>query len=85
MQSVQEKLARMLVAWRDRAGRISEEGLSIEVPLTHTEIAQLLGTSRETVTRALNDMKECGLLAGRGHKLFIRDAELLNRLAGVQG
>ena len=42
--SVQEKLARLLLEW-------SADSKRVNVPLTHEEIAELVGTSREAVTK----------------------------------
>jgi len=44
--------------------------------MTHHDISQLIGTSRETVTRLLRAFRERGLIAVKGSTLVIR-----NRLA----
>src|SRR5882757_9682582 len=48
--SVSEKLARLLLEWATD-GENTKDGIRIKIALTHEEIAQLIGTSRETVTR----------------------------------
>ena len=54
--SAQEKLARLLLTWS--AGiQQTKEGTRIKMPLTHEEIAEFIGTTRETVTRTLSDFK----------------------------
>src|SRR5689334_7885907 len=54
--SVSEKLARLLLEW-STDGDSTAEGIRIKVALTHEEIAQLIGTSRETVTRVLGEFR----------------------------
>ena len=53
----------------------------IPQPLTHQELANLVGATRETVTKILNDMKERGLLSIDQHRItLLRKAELMRAL-----
>jgi CRP/FNR family transcriptional regulator len=54
-----------------------------KLTLTHEEIAQMIGTSRETVTRAFSDFKRENLLIIKGSTLTIKDRPGLERF--VQG
>jgi CRP-like cAMP-binding protein len=50
-ESATEKLARLILKWcRDYGGRTTG-GIRLQILLTHEEIAQIIGASRETVTR----------------------------------
>jgi CRP/FNR family cyclic AMP-dependent transcriptional regulator len=80
--SVSEKLARLLLEWASD-GEQTKEGIRIKVSLTHEEIAQLIGTSRETVTRALGEFREKQLAQLRGSTLTIRNRAGLERLIGA--
>jgi CRP/FNR family transcriptional regulator len=73
--SAPEKLARLLLDW-SADGKQTEQGMQIKLPLTHEEIAALIGTTRETVTRTLSDFKIHNLVATHGSNLTIA-----NRLA----
>lgn len=55
--SVSEKLARLLLEWATD-GEQTKDGIRIKVSLTHEEMAQLIGTSRETVTRVLGEFRK---------------------------
>ena len=55
--SAAEKLARLLLRLADKFGRRTTNGVSFKTLLTHEEIAQMIGVSRETVTRSLNTFK----------------------------
>jgi CRP/FNR family transcriptional regulator len=48
--------------------------------LTHEEIAQMIGASRETVTRLFSDFKKKELLQIRGSTLVIRDRAGLEKI-----
>ena len=80
--SVSEKLARLLLEWA-LTGETTKDGIRIKVSLTHEEIAQLIGTSRETVTRVLGDFREKQLAQLRGSTLLIRDRAGLEKLVGA--
>jgi len=80
--SVSEKLARLLLEWA-HDGESTQEGIRIKVALTHEEIAQLIGTSRETVTRVLGEFRDKQLAQLRGSTLLIRDRSGLERLIGA--
>ena len=79
--SVSEKLARLLLEWAGD-GEATEDGIRIKVSLTHEEIAQLIGTSRETVTRVLGEFRDKQLAQLRGSTLWIQNKAGLERLIG---
>jgi CRP/FNR family transcriptional regulator, cyclic AMP receptor protein len=80
--SAGEKLARFILDWS--ANHQSENGaVKFKLTLTHEEIAQMIGASRETVTRLFADFKKKSLLQIKGSTLTIRDKVGLERL--VQG
>jgi CRP/FNR family transcriptional regulator len=80
--SVSEKLARLLLEWA-HGGEETKEGIRIKIALTHEEIAQLIGTSRETVTRVLGEFREKEFAQLRGSTLLIRNKAALERLIGA--
>ncbi len=61
-------------AWKGK--RVGFETM-IPTRLTHKDIAALTGTSRQTVTTILNDMKEKNLINFDRKKILIRDLEAL--------
>ena len=80
--SVSEKLARLLLQWSSD-GRVTEGAIRLKVSLTHEEIAQLIGTSRETVTRTLGELRKRRILELTGSTLLIRNRTALEGLVGV--
>ncbi|HSB76161.1 MAG TPA: Crp/Fnr family transcriptional regulator [Terriglobales bacterium] len=79
--SVTEKMARLLLEWSEE-GENTKDGVRIKIALTHEEIAQLVGTSRETVTRVLGDFRKQQIAHLRGSTLLIRNKAALERLVG---
>jgi len=77
--SVTEKMARLLLEWSEQ-GENTKDGVRIKIALTHEEIAQLVGTSRETVTRLLNQFRRDQWIAIKGASLTIVQPEQLERL-----
>ena len=64
------RLARLLLEWSDE-GRPTERGIRFLCPLTHEEIAEHIGVSRETVTRTLHGFRSRKLVEQRGAALFV--------------
>lgn len=73
-----EKLAKLLLNWA-QAGRQTTSGTAIALPLTHEEIGEHIGVSRETVTRALGDFKDRRLVTLQGATLMITNRAALER------
>ncbi len=80
--SAREKLAKLLLEWIDHAGNPTDAGdIWLRVYLTHAEIAQMIGASRETVTRVFSDLTRRKVIEGRGEALRVRDLAALRRIA----
>lgn len=77
--SASEKLARLLVGWLDqRPG--SQNPSRMKMRLTHEEIGQMIGTSRETVTRLFAGFKKQHLLEQQGATLVVPNRVALESL-----
>ena len=77
--SVAGKLARLLAQW-SAEGRSNGGVVRMKMTLTHEEIAQLIGSSRETVTRILGDLKRRGVVEVSGATLTIRNQAALEAM-----
>lgn len=69
--SVPERLAHLLLVWSDEPGQKPERGARCRLSLTHEEIGEFIGASRETVTRTLSVFKNRNLVAQHGCTLTI--------------
>ena len=81
--SAGEKLAKLLLEWSSRNGESAKQEPRLKLALTHEEIAQMIGTSRETVTRLLADFRKKQILQVVGSTLVIKNKQglesILNR------
>jgi CRP/FNR family cyclic AMP-dependent transcriptional regulator len=80
--SAQEKLARLLLTWSAGIEQ-TKGGTRIKIPLTHEEIAEFIGTTRETVTRTLSDLKVKHLISIQGSTMMIPSRAALENLANA--
>jgi CRP/FNR family transcriptional regulator, cyclic AMP receptor protein len=78
-RSSTEKLARLLLSWVSGEPRNRE--LRVVTEFTHEEIAQMIGSSRETVTRLLSVMKRKDLIRLEGATLVIPNRIALQAIA----
>jgi CRP/FNR family cyclic AMP-dependent transcriptional regulator len=57
---------------------------TIEKPLTHQTIAQMIGASRETVSRAMKDFQEEGLIRVERRRIAVANRDALEKRAQVR-
>jgi hypothetical protein len=62
-----ERLRRKLLQLGRSYGRVGRDGVRIEFPVSHTVLAEMIGSSRETVTRALDELQRTGFVERSGH------------------
>jgi CRP/FNR family transcriptional regulator len=79
--SASEKMAWLLLEWATDHEQ-TKHGIRIKISLTHEEIAQLIGTSRETVTRVLSEFRDKKIAPIAGSTLRILSKPGLERLVG---
>jgi len=66
-----ERVVKTLVKLSEQFGKKQEDNIHIPIHLTHQEIAEMAGLSRETTTRLLNEMEKDGLLNMEKHHITI--------------
>jgi CRP/FNR family cyclic AMP-dependent transcriptional regulator len=77
--SASEKLARLLVRWLDQNTEARNPS-QMKMALTHEEIGQMIGTSRETVSRLFAGFKKQRLIQQSGSTLVIPNRVALESL-----
>lgn len=80
--SAPQKVARLLLNWSSQ-GRKTGEGIKINVHLTHEQIAECVGSTRETVTRTLSDFKQKHLICLKGATVLIPSLAALEAVSGA--
>jgi CRP/FNR family transcriptional regulator, cyclic AMP receptor protein len=73
------RLAGLLLDWSRSAAKDKSE-LRFTMALTHAEIASMAGTSRETVTRLLNQFRRDKLITIKGSSMTITNPDQLEQL-----
>ena len=73
-----DKVKMVLKFLADNHGQRENGHVKIKLRLTHEELGELAGISRETISRELNKLKKKGsLLAAKGHILINQHSEIL--------
>ena len=80
-ESAVEKLSRLILKWSNDFGERKAEGVYLRILLTQEEIAQIIGASRETVTRLLSALKRKQIIRVNGEEMLIRNSAALASLA----
>ncbi|MFV8752584.1 Crp/Fnr family transcriptional regulator [Nannocystaceae bacterium ST9] len=74
-KDVQAKLAALLLELGEEYGQENEEGVLIGLKITHQEMANLIGSTRETISLTLAQFKKRGLLEMNGRAVILLDHE----------
>jgi CRP/FNR family cyclic AMP-dependent transcriptional regulator len=82
--SAAEKLARFLLDYSTRSDA-TKQGIRVRFTMTHEEIGQIIGTTRETVTRTLGEFKNKHVVAQNGSMLLIQNKPALEKFARLEG
>ena len=83
LQTAAVRLARRLMELMAIYGQAMDEGTLLNVVLTQTQLAEMVGLTRVTVNKELAQMEEMGVLKRIKRKIVILDEEHLKRLALV--
>ncbi len=82
-QTTGEKLAKLLLDWCLQNGELTPKGVRLKVLLTHEEIAQMIGTTRETVTRLLSDFKRRKIIDVKGSTVLVLQKDNLEQMVSI--
>lgn len=80
-RSVEQRLAARLLELAERFGQPDVDGVAIDARLTQQELADMIGTSRETLATTVSSLRESGVLEMLNQRVVIRDMERLRELA----
>jgi CRP/FNR family transcriptional regulator len=78
-RSASEKIVRFLLEAAAK-GKETSQGIRMNLALTHEEIAQIVGVSRETVTRTLTELRNKMLITVKGPAVLIRNKPALQAM-----
>jgi CRP-like cAMP-binding protein len=75
------RVAKQLLRLAQRFGSQDDGGMRVHHGLTQEELAQLIGSTRETVNKVMNDFTARGWISMEGKSVLIIDSERLRRRA----
>jgi len=75
-----EKLAHLLLDWAAAHGTPTPRGTRLRVLYTHEQIAQMIGSTRETVTRVLTELRHGNVIEVKGSSLVLLDRYALEAM-----
>lgn len=76
------RVATRIVEMADRFGEESEEGIRIAVSLSQQDLAGWTGSSREAVSKALQNLRDRGIVRTHRRGITVLDREALDKRAG---
>jgi CRP/FNR family transcriptional regulator, cyclic AMP receptor protein len=79
LNAIPARLDRLLVDFSDRYGVRESEGVLIDIPLPHREIASIVGSTRESITVRLNAMRREGTIDFVNRRILVKRPEWLLR------
>lgn len=79
-RDVTSKLAELLLELAGEYGVEDSRGTLVALKITHQELANLIGSTRETVSLTLSQFKKRKLICTEGRRVIISDAESLRAL-----
>jgi CRP/FNR family cyclic AMP-dependent transcriptional regulator len=81
-KEVSERLAGLIYMLVEGVGVMTKEGPMIPTRYTHNQLASMVGSQREAVTRAIAGLQEAGAIEVKGRRVYVRDFDALRRSAG---
>ena len=82
LKDVPARLAGLVLQLAESEGVMTPEGPMIPTHYTHRRLATMIGTSRESVTRAFTRLQETGAVELRRRHIHVRDMAALEQAAG---
>jgi CRP-like cAMP-binding protein len=76
-RSARERVISFLLTMADRFGKPTRQGITINAPLRHQDIASSINTSRETASRELAYLERKGLISNAASHITLKDVEAL--------
>jgi CRP/FNR family transcriptional regulator, nitrogen oxide reductase regulator len=83
VESVEQRLAAVLLKLADKLGDVTAEGLLIQMPLSRDDLAQMAGTTTETASRTMSQFQKDGLVRSGRQWIAITHKSGLEKIAGM--
>lgn len=77
--TVSQRISLLILILCERFGKKVKDGISIEAPFTHKDIASLAGVTRETTSAIMSDLKKRGLIDNKNQHILVKDIAKLTK------
>ncbi|HXE10253.1 MAG TPA: Crp/Fnr family transcriptional regulator, partial [Verrucomicrobiae bacterium] len=78
-RTVRERIISFLLTMSQRFGQVTDDGLLIEVPLRHQDIASSVNATRETTSREIAALERKGLIDNRNSFTLLKNVDALRK------
>lgn len=82
-KNVPDRLAGLFLRLAEDYGTPHPRGVKIDLRITHQQLANLIGSTRETTSAAIGEFRRRGILDNENRRIIILDREGLEWMAGV--
>lgn len=79
------RLARQLLHLAEQHGRVTTEGILIDISMTQTDLAEMTGATRVSINKALGRFRRSHWVKVQGRKFIIVDQDALQNLIQISG
>lgn len=76
------RVAKLLMTMADEHGNANDDGIELDVKLTQTDIAAMVGGSRQSINQILRSFEERGYVELRGKTMLVKQPDRLRHRAG---
>jgi len=83
-KSVRERLALQLIVLREKYKVNFQPGMPVEINISRNDLANIVGTVRESAVRILTEFKEAGIVQTKGRKIIVLDVNQLIKIANYK-
>lgn len=80
-REVSTRLATLLLNLSERFGEADDSGVLLDVRLTHQDLANMIASTREAVSKVMSELQREGFIEVQSHKVVIRNRQALSEYA----
>jgi len=84
-REVSTRLATLLMNLSERFGEMDSNGTIVDVRLTHQDLANMIASTREAVSKVMSEFQRDNLIEIRNRRIVILDREAISDFAGPSG
>ena len=81
LKEVPARLASFILRLIESEGVVTSEGYKVPTRYTHRQVATMIGSKRETVTKAFTLLQQAGAVELKWRRIHVKDIETLQRVA----